>query len=210
MNSDIKIISTEYNKLSDLEINEFQAAMRELINKGFIVRSINQKLFNFIHSNQRLFYSALNIIGFRLHDRIDIDLYYIKTPNNDYVENINKDDAIILLVLRALYEEEKEKASLHNEIQIRYEQLNRRLVDVGYQRVTKDRVQLTHINETFRWLRNHNIIKITNKSSNMGLMDNSVITIYPSIEVILDFNEIDKVLKRLNKLVDGSNEDETN
>lgn len=200
-------LNHEYNKLLESELETFQLTVKEMIKTGFIVRGIESrydKFFEFIFKYQNLFYLFFKIIGFEFYERRDKQVFYIKDQDDSFVSYINKNDAIILLALRSLYEEQKETVTMHDLISIKYSHLNQKLVDINFEHVTKERAQVTYVRNSLRLFRDHNIIRFDSK-----LEDDSYINIYPSIELILDFNEMEEIINRIRSLITGEVTNET-
>ncbi len=207
MLNSLNIFTEQYKKLTEHDIFIFETVTKEIIKTGFIVNNISKTYsdyYNFIFKHPLLFQSFFNIMGFDFYDQRDKDLYYIKDQDNTYVRSINKNETIILLALRVLYEEQKETATLDLAVTIKYADLNQKLLDINYEHVRKDRALISYVNEGLRFLRDHNIIRYDS-----SLEDNTIITIYPSIELILDFKKIDEIIKRKRALLGGELIDET-
>ena len=201
MLNSLDLFTEQYKKLTEHDIFQFETITKEIIKTGFIVNGWDTKEtthYNFILKNTELFKNFFDIMGFDFHDQRDKDLYYIKDQDDSYVRNINKNETIILLALRVLYENQKETATLDSTVTIKYEDLNQMLVDINYEHSRRGRAIIRYVSEGLRLLRDHKIIR--HESS---LDDNSIITIYPSIELILDFKKLDEIVNRKKSLIGG-------
>lgn len=203
MNQNIDIFYLIYKELKEIDKENFKEAFQDIISNGFIVMDLNEKVYTFIRLNFELLNNFFSLIGFDLVDRADIGVYYIKSDSNKFLKNIKKNDTIILLVLRVLYEEQMEKVTISKNVEIKYDQLQQKLLNINFEYVSKERVQISHIIDSLKLLRSHNIIKFVGSKIN----DDTVITIYPSIEVILDFNLIGNVLNKLDEIKGGIDDD---
>ena len=60
------------------------------------------------------------------------------------------------------------------------------------------------LNDMLRTFKQHNIVYYNDQDTNL---DNTIITIYPSIEVAMDFKEMEQILIRLESLSNGEEAD---
>jgi len=205
MNTIVKKFHDDYIKIKEDDKEYFKEVFQLIMSKGFIVKTLAEKQYNFIMANEELFKSFFSLIGFEFKSRYDLETHYIKSDNNLFAKNIRKNDTIILLILRLLYEDLVEKVTLNEHVEIKYYELEQKLLEVGFEDVYRERVRTSSIIDSLRLFRNHNIISF--KVS--GLNDNTVITIYPSIEVVFDFADVENVLNRVNEIAPEGDIDET-
>lgn len=204
MNRIAKIFVDNYIKTTNNDKEEFKTAFQNMIQRGFVVKQASEKNYNFIMRNEVLFKSLFEIIGFTFYAEYRIETFYIKSDNNQFAKNIKKNDTILLLVLRLLYEEEVTKVNLDNVVNIKYQQLEQKLLEINFESVNRERVILSSIMESLRLFRDHNIINFIIT----GFNTDTEITIYPSIEVVFDFNDLDFINNRLNLIVKEGEDDE--
>ncbi len=205
MNRIVKKFHDDYIKIKEDDKEYFKEVFQLIMSKGFIVKTLSEKQYNFIMANEELFKSFFSLIGFEFYSRYDLETHYIKSDDNMFAKNIKKNDTIILLILRLLYEDLVEKVTLNNHVEVKYYELEQKLLEVGFEDIHRDRVRSASIIDSLRLFRNHNIISF--KVS--GFNDNTVITIYPSIEVVFDFADVENVLNRVNEIVPEGEVDET-
>ena len=92
----------------------------------------------------------------------------------------------------------KSKEFLGEEITIK--ELQDQLFAIGFEGAANDRVKKSTLNELLRVFKQHNIIYYSEKDISL---DNSCITIYPSIEVAMDFKDLSEIVSRLDSLKGG-------
>lgn len=206
MNKIAKEFYDVYIKTTSNDRDEFKTAFQNMLQRGFVVKEASEKDFYFIMKNEKLFKSIFELVGFTFHAEYRIGTFYIKSEKNKFSKNINKNETIFLLVLRLLYEEEVTKISLNNSVKIKYGQLEQKLLEINFEEVSRERVTVKVVTDTLRILRNHNLINYIAT----GLNTETEITIYPSIEVAFDFNELDVIINRLNSIVNEGEAYEVN
>lgn len=204
MNKIAKDFYENYINVSNNDKEEFQNAVQNMIQRGFVVKQASEKDYHFIMRNEALFKAFFSLIGFSFYAEYRIETFYIKSDNNQFNKNIKKNDTILLLVLRLLYEEEVTKVNLNNIVEIKYELLEQKLLEINFEDVIRERVTIKSIMDSLKLFRDHNLISFIST----GFDNDTKIKIYPSIEVAFDFSDLDVIINRLNVIVKEGEEDE--
>ena len=186
-----------YNALTDNERDKFSIIALKLIKVNFLLRIKNLDYYLFILQHKELFRLYFDFINFELYVREDKEVIYIKNDNTKLGKNLTKNETLCLLVLRLLYEEKLKEVSLSNDIEVSATELQNKLYATTFDQSNNDRVKKTNLDNMLKVFRLHDIIDY--KSKDLGF-DNTIITIYPSIEVAMDFKEISDVINRLELL----------
>ena len=150
-----------------------------------------------------MFILFFQYINFDFIVREDKELAYIKSNDEKLSKNLTKNETICLLVLRLLYQRKIDEVSLSNDIEITIKELQDQLFAVGFDS-NNDRVKKSILNDMLRTFKQHNIVYYNDQDTNL---DNTIITIYPSIEVAMDFKEMEQILIRLESLSNGEEAD---
>lgn len=194
----------EYCKLIDRDKELFTLLSQKLLKINYIIKSRDKENYNFMLSNKKLFISFFTLINFETGFLETKEIIYIKSKDRELNSNIKKNETIILLCLRILYQNKLEEVNLSSQVEIKLIDLSNKLINVGFNDVKKDRVKQGVLKDALKLFKDHNIISYIGE-----LEDDSVITIYPSIEVVMDFRQIQDIVDRLSGLT-GGNEDEDN
>lgn len=201
--------STEFNRLycelSERDKETFKDITIRLLKVNFLLRKLNQPMYLYILSHKEMFSLFFEYINFDFILREDKELAYIKSNDEKLSKNLNRNETLCLLVLRLLYQKKIDEVSLSDDIEITIKELQDQLFAVGFDGASNDRVKKSTLNDMLRVFKQHNIVYYSEKDI---IMDNSIIQIYPSIEVAMDFKEIREVVNRLDMLKGGEEIDE--
>lgn len=201
--------STEFNRLycelteKDKEI--FKDITIRLLKVNFILRKLNQPMYLFILSHKDMFLLFFEYINFDFILREDKELAYIKSNDEKLSKNLNRNETLCLLILRLLYQKKIDEVSLSDDVEITIKELQDQLFAVGFDGTSNDRVKKSTLSEMLKVFKQHNIVYYNEKEI---IMDNSIIQIYPSIEVAMDFKEMSDIINRLEMLKGGEETDE--
>lgn len=201
--------STKFNRLycelteKDKEI--FKDITIRLLKVNFILRKLNQPMYLFILSHKDMFLLFFEYINFDFILREDKELAYIKSNDEKLSKNLNRNETLCLLILRLLYQKKIDEVSLSDDVEITIKELQDQLFAVGFDGTSNDRVKKSTLSEMLKVFKQHNIVYYNEKEI---IMDNSIIQIYPSIEVAMDFKEMSDIINRLEMLKGGEETDE--
>lgn len=201
--------STEFNRLycelteKDKEI--FKDITIRLLKVNFLLRKLNQPMYLFILSHKEMFLLFFEYINFDFILREDKELAYIKSNDEKLSKNLNRNETLCLLILRLLYQKKIDEVSLSDDVEITIKELQDQLFAVGFDGTSNDRVKKSTLSEMLKVFKQHNIVYYNEKEI---IMDNSIIQIYPSIEVAMDFKEMSDIINRLEMLKGGEETDE--
>ncbi len=199
--------STEFNQLycelSTKDKDIFKDITIRLLKVNFLLRKINSEMYLFILSHKDMFILFFQYINFDFIVREDKELVYIKSNDEKLSKNLTKNETICLLILRLLYQRKIDEVSLSNDIEITIKELQDQLFAIGFDS-NNDRVKKSILNDMLKTFKQHNIVYYNDQDTNL---DNTIITIYPSIEVAMDFKEMEQILIRLESFSNGEEAD---
>jgi hypothetical protein len=170
-----------------------------MLRVNFILRVNDNDKYIFIINNRELFHLFFMYLNFDFLLREDKELAYIKSNDDMAISKINKNETLCLLVLRLLYQNKMDTISLSDNIEITVKELQEKLFSVGFENNSNERVKKSTLSEMLRVFKRHSIIYYNGDLN----MDDTVIIIYPSIEVAMDFKMMDEILTRLDSLKGG-------
>lgn len=188
-----------YCELTENQKGIFKDVVIKLLKVNFLLRITNYDNYTFIVNNKELFSLFFNYMNFEFSIKEDKELAYIKTNDETLINRISKNETLCLLVLRLIYQEKLEEITLSNEIEVTVKELQDKLFGVRFAETYNDRVKKSTLNDMLKVFKQHNIIYYRDDLA----LDNTVIVIYPSIEVAMDFKKMDEIKNRLDMLKGG-------
>ena len=194
-----------YEKLSNSEKEEFKRLANLLLSKTFITRDyfdakdammkINSE-YRFIERNFELFSTYFSYSGWEI--RKD-NQYGVISVENIYGYNrlkLDRFSTLILYTIRLIYEEERERVSLRNEIMTTTGQIIHKTITLN---IFKKKPSDREISEGLRLLSHHGLIQ---KMSGVWEDADAKILILPSILFVVSNEKI----SRIYELLDNSEE----
>lgn len=200
--------STRFNELycllSESEKTMMKNVTIKLLKVNFLLRITNKEMYSFIINHKELLSLFFEYMNFDFNIREDKELVYIKSNDDTLISNITKNETLALLVLRLIYQKKIDEVSLADEVETTIAELQNQLFSFNFDSQNNDRVKRSTLREMLQIFKQHNIIYY---KDNLAL-DDTVITIYPSIEVAMDFKEINEILTRIELLKGGDDIDD--
>lgn len=204
-NIECNLFNEKYCSLSELERTTFKNITIQLLKLNFILRINNKDSYEFLVKHKELMSLFFAFMNFDFIVKESKELVYIKSCDDSAIMRVNKNETIALLVLRLLYQEHLEEVRLDDEINVTVKELQDKLFAISFKEMTNDRVKKSTLNDMLRIFKQHNIIYYKEKDLSL---DDTLITIYPSIEVVMDFKQINEIVARLDSLVKVDEEDD--
>ena len=197
-NIECNLFNEKYCSLSELERTIFKNLTIQLLKLNFILRVNNKDSYEFLIKHSELMKLFFSFINFDFIIKESKELVYIKSCDDSALMRVNKNETIALLVLRLIYQEHLEEVRLDDEINVTVKELQDKLFAISFKEMTNDRVKKSTLNDMLRIFKQHNIIYYKEKDL---YLEDTLITIYPSIEVVMDFKQINEIVTRLDSLV---------
>lgn len=200
--------STRFNELYCLLTESEKTMMKnvtiKLLKVNFLLRITNKEMYSFIMNHKELLSLFFEYMNFDFNIREDKELVYIKSNDDTLISNIAKNETLALLVLRLIYQKKMDEVSLADEVETTIAELQNQLFSFNFDSQNNDRVKRSTLREMLQIFKQHNIIYYKDDLA----LDDTVITIYPSIEVAMDFKEINEILTRIELLKGGDDIDD--
>ena len=200
--------STRFNEfyclLSESEKTIMKNVTIKLLKVNFLLRITNKEMYSFIINHKELLSLFFEYMNFDFNIREDKELVYIKSNDDTLISNITKNETLALLVLRLIYQKKIDEVSLADEVETTVAELQNQLFSFNFDSQNNDRVKRSTLREMLQIFKQHNIIYYKDDLA----LDDTVITIYPSIEVAMDFKEINEILTRIELLKGGDDIDD--
>ena len=200
--------STRFNELYCLLTESEKTMMKnvtiKLLKVNFLLRITNKEIYSFIINHKELLSLFFEYMNFDFNIREDKELVYIKSNDDTLISNITKNETLALLVLRLIYQKKIDEVSLADEVETTIAELQNQLFSFNFDSQNNDRVKRSTLRDMLQIFKQHNIIYYKDDLA----LDDTVITIYPSIEVAMDFKEINEILTRIELLKGGDDIDD--
>lgn len=189
-------------ELSGDEREQFRVAVNLLLTEGFLVRSIDrhERSYRFVTGHLDLVESYLEWAGRTIRYDASLGVIACIGPAASRV-SLRKDESIVALVLRLLYEEKAAEIELHGERTVRRHEIQDR-----YQSLTRNTIKKTPFLTMLRRFQSLRLIRLLGDDSD----PEAPVVLYPSLAFALDGGTIEDLETRLSQLVgDAAQEDES-
>lgn len=179
---------------------QFRIAANLLLSEGFLVRSIDrhQRSYRFAASHLRLFEAYLQWSGRDLRHDASLGVMACIGPPSARLR-LRKEESIIALILRLLYEEKAGEIELHGERTVRRSEIQDR-----YQSLARSTLKKTPFLTILRRFQALRLIKLAGDEAD----PDSPVVLYPSLAFALDGGTIDEIENRLAELSGVDDEEE--
>jgi len=189
-----------FGKLSDAEREQLRAAVNLLFTESFLVRSIDHHAapYRFVVSNYELVEDYLGLAGWGLRRDEALGVVAFQGPASARL-TLTKDETVMLLILRLLFEEKAGEIALHGERTVRQQDIQEKYRVLAEATWKKTRY-LTMLRR-FQALR---LIRIVGEESD----PQATIVLYPSIPFALDGIAVEEAVARIGESAGADKETE--
>ena len=181
--------SLSFARLSDAERDQFRIAMNLLFTEGFLVRAVEQheRAYRFVLSNLDLCESYLEYAGWGLRRDESLGVVAFQGPASARLR-LRKDESVVALILRLLYEEKAGEIELHGERTVRRHEIQDR-----YRALTRTSIRKTPFLAILRRLQSLRLIRLVGDDND----PDATVLLYPSLAFALDAGSIEELEARL-------------
>lgn len=196
-----------FDKLSSKEKEEFAYVINKLLLENYILREVYLEKdkamrsnydYRFIERHKTLIENYLNYSGWLLSIDNKYGVAYISNKFELNKAVFNKMTTIFLLVLRLIYDEEREKLSLKSEVMLTTHDLILKLMSIG---VYKKKPTAKDMDKSLKEISQYNVI--SKHHGNWSEAETKLI-IYPTILFVMTDGKINELIN----LVDEETDDE--
>ncbi len=201
-NAAIKKLNEEFVLLKEAEKTVFSRIVNKLFQVNYITRKkiADANDYRFILAYKEIFDAYFNLADFELMIERHEEVVYIKNVSTFNHLRLKKEESILLLVIRMIYQSKMDVVTLDENVEIYLSDIHDELAKIGYldnKRMTKDRLK-----PSLQLLRNYNIIDYMDKK----LQDDARIKIYPTVLFVVKIESIKEILDHLDQYLQGGNE----
>ncbi len=197
-----------YEKLNNSDREEFKRVVNLLLSRTFVIRDVYDSqegiirinpCYGFIERHYELLADYLYYSGWRLQKDSN---YGVISLINEYEYNrvrLNKNTTLMLFTLRLIFEEEREKIALRNEILTTTGQMVHKMITLG---VIAKKPSDRDLADGLRQLAHHNIIE---KIEGPWEQADTKLLILPSVLFVITNEKISRIYETLEN---GENDDD--
>lgn len=191
--------------LQGKEVQEmFTTCCNKLLFNSFLCKDKkdNLKYYLFISSYQKYFDEFFAVLGDDLIINQDLGTIHLKNNYNQGLTKLTKEESIILLILRILYQEKLINTTLKNVVEITVDDLYKKILSYNF----KKKIFKTELDSILKSFKKYNIV------DNLGDMKymTSHILIFPSITQLIPTNNIIECYNYIIELEKGKKTEDEN
>jgi hypothetical protein len=179
-------------RLPDAEREQFRIAMNLLFTEGFLVRSIEQheRPYRFVLANLDLCESYLAYAGWSLRRDESLGVIAFTGPASARLR-LRKNESIVALIARLLYEEKAGEIELHGERTVRRHEIQDR-----YRALTRSTIKKTPFLAILRRLQSLRLLRLVGDEAD----PDATVVLYPSLAFALDAETVQALEERVTEL----------
>ena len=204
MINNINILKQSLINMPERELETFQSLIGKLININYLTaeKEEDKKNYYFIVSYLEAFKTYFEIGGMELIHYPNTKTIILKSP---YIPklSLNKISSIIILIIRLLYQQKLHDTSLTKEIIITTKDIQEKYEHLNIN--NEERIKKTDLEETLKLLKKHNLI---NYKGTDYYQDDFLITIYSTIKYVLDIDNLEQIITKINTYKGGEEDEE--
>ena len=193
-----------YNNLNTRDKEQFKKVSNKLLSNCFIRGKIdsNRNEYYFILRNKNIISEYFSPLGFSLEINEEYKCIQLVNLLNNNRTRFTIWESIVILILRAIYDEKIREISLANDVVINIGDIQEKIITLKIRDKLIDKVVL---NNTLRMLKRFNIV--TNLDSDLTMEDTRII-IHPTILMAIRVDDIREVYNKLKNYKKGDEDNE--
>ena len=184
-----------YQKLSDTDRESFRIALNLLLTESFLLRSLDAhgRAYRFAAANIDILDAYLELAGWSVRKDEHLGVISFQGPASARLQ-LKKDESILLLILRILYEEKAGELVIHGERTVRQQEIQDRLrtvADISYKKTP-----FVSLLRRFQALR---LIQVLGSEED----PEATVILFPSIPFVLDGLSLESLHERIDSYRGG-------
>lgn len=194
----------QYQKLTETEKDKFARIGNKILDKNFLLRQkeSDKEDYFFALSHLTLFQNYFLIMDYAItHFELD-QVIGLSTEADRNRTRLRKNDTIMLLVLRILYQNKAKEATQLNQILVSVKEIQE---EIDRTSLFKGKIPKTELQNTMRMLKSYSLIDF--QSTNL-INDDTRVEIYPSLLRVVNIDDMKKLEEQLKAYGNGGDEDE--
>lgn len=194
----------QFQKITETEKEKFSRICNKILDKNFLIRQkeSDKEDYFFVVGHLTLFQNYFMLMDYMvIHYEAD-QIVALSTEANRNRTRLRRNDTIMLLVLRLLYQKKSKEATQLNQILVSVKDIQEELDRTS---LFKGKIPKTELQTTMRMLKSYSLIDF--QSSNL-INDDTRVEIYPSLLRVVNIDDMTKLETQLNAYSNGGDDDE--
>lgn len=194
----------QFQKLTETEKEKFSRICNKILDKNFLIRQkeSDKEDYFFVVGHLTLFQNYFMLMDYMVTHYEADQIVALSTEANRNRTRLRRNDTIMLLVLRLLYQKKSKEASQLNQILVSVKDIQEELDRTS---LFKGKIPKTELQTTMRMLKSYSLIDF--QSSNL-INDDTRVEIYPSLLRVVNIDDMTKLETQLNAYSNGGDDDE--
>lgn len=194
----------QFQKLTETEKEKFSRICNKILDKNFLIRQkeSDKEDYFFVVGHLTLFQNYFMLMDYMVTHYEADQIVALSTEANRNRTRLRRNDTIMLLVLRLLYQKKSKEATQLNQILVSIKDIQEELDRTS---LFKGKIPKTELQTTMRMLKSYSLIDF--QSSNL-INDDTRVEIYPSLLRVVNIDDMTKLEAQLNAYSNGGDDDE--
>lgn len=194
----------QFQKLTETEKEKFSRICNKILDKNFLIRQkeSDKEDYFFVVGHLTLFQNYFMLMDYMVTHYEADQIIALSTEANRNRTRLRRNDTIMLLILRLLYQKKSKEATQLNQILVSVKDIQEELDRTS---LFKGKIPKTELQTTMRMLKSYSLIDF--QSSNL-INDDTRVEIYPSLLRVVNIDDMTKLETQLNAYSNGGDDDE--
>lgn len=194
----------QFQKLTETEKEKFSRICNKILDKNFLIRQkeSDKEDYFFVVGHLTLFQNYFMLMDYMVTHYEADQIVALSTEANRNRTRLRRNDTIMLLVLRLLYQKKSKEATQLNQILVSVKDIQEELDRTS---LFRGKIPKTELQTTMRMLKSYSLIDF--QSSNL-INDDTRVEIYPSLLRVVNIDDMTKLEAQLNAYSNGGDDDE--
>jgi len=194
----------QFQKLTETEKEKFSRICNKILDKNFLIRQkeSDKEDYFFVVGHLTLFQNYFMLMDYMVTQYEADQIVALSTEANRNRTRLRRNDTIMLLVLRLLYQKKSKEATQLNQILVSVKDIQEELDRTS---LFKGKIPKTELQTTMRMLKSYSLIDF--QSSNL-INDDTRVEIYPSLLRVVNIDDMTKLETQLSAYSNGGDDDE--
>lgn len=193
-----------FQKLTETEKEKFSRICNKILDKNFLIRQkeSDKEDYFFVVGHMTLFQNYFLLMDYMVTHYESDQIVALSTEAGRNRTRLKRNDTIMLLILRLLYQKKSKEATQLNQILVSVKEIQEELDRTS---LFKGRFPKTELQTTMRMLKSYSLIDF--QSSNL-INDDTRIEIYPSLLRVVNIDDMNKLEIQLSAYSNGGDDNE--
>ena len=194
----------QFQKLTETEKEKFSRICNKILDKNYLIRQkeSDKEDYFFVVGHLTLFQNYFMLMDYMVTHYEADQIVALSTEANRNRIRLRRNDTIMLLVLRLLYQKKSKEATQLNQILVSVKDIQEELDRTS---LFKGKIPKTELQTTMRMLKSYSMIDF--QSSNL-INDDTRVEIYPSLLRVVNIDDMTKLETQLSAYSNGGDDDE--